>query len=47
MLDFAMGITDDIPELTEPSLICKRRPDNSVGCTNTMEEIATACTIDW
>lgn len=47
MLDFVSGETDDIPELTEPSLICKRRPDNSIGCTNTMDEIATACTIDW
>ncbi len=47
MLDFASGAVDDIPELTEPSLICKRRPDNSIGCTNTMDEIATACTIDW
>ena len=47
MADFAAGRTDDIPELTEPSLLCKRRPDNSIGCTNTMDEIATASTIDW
>ncbi len=47
MLDFVSGETDDIPELTEPSLVCKRRPDNSICCTNTMDEIATACTIDW
>lgn len=47
MCAFAAGDTDDIPELTEPSLICKRRSDGSIGCTNTMEEIATAGTIDW
>lgn len=47
MADFAAGVTDDIPELADPSLVCKRRPDNSIGCTNTMDEIATACTIDW
>ena len=47
MRDFAGGAVDDIPELTEPSLICKRRPDGSIGCTNTMDEIATASTIDW
>ncbi len=47
MRDFADGAVDDIPELTEPSLVCKRRPDGSIGCTNTMDEIATASTIDW
>ena len=47
MADFAAGVTDDIPELTEPSLICKRRPDNSIGCTNTMDEIATPSRIDY
>ncbi len=47
MRAFADGRVDDIPELSEPSLVCKRRPDGSIGCTNTMDEIATACTIDW
>ncbi len=47
MRAFAGGTADDIPELTEPSLVCKRRPDGSIGCTNVMEEIATAGTIDW
>ena len=47
MRAFADGAADDIPELTEPPLVCKRRPDGSIGCTNTMDEIATACTIDW
>jgi len=31
----------------EECLITKRRPDNSVSCTNVMGEIATASTIDW
>ena len=44
---FACGQTDDIPELTEPSLVCKRRPDNSINCTNTMDEIATPSRIDY
>lgn len=44
---FADGQIDTIPELTEPSLICKRRPDNSIGCTNTMDEIATPGRIDY
>lgn len=47
MREFASGAAESIPELAEPSLICKRRLDNSIGCTNIMEEIATAGTIDW
>ncbi len=46
MRDFAAGATDDIPELTEPSLVCKRRPDGTICFTNIMEEIATAGAID-
>lgn len=47
MRAFANGDIDDIPELTDPSLIIKRRPDNSIGCTNTMDEIATPGRIDY
>lgn len=47
MSAFASGAVDDIPELTEPSLICKRRPDNSISCTNSMDEIATPGQINW
>ncbi len=47
MLAFARGETDTIPELTEESLICKRRPDGTIGCTNTMDEIATPGRIDY
>jgi len=43
---FAEGLTDTIPELTEESLVCKRRPDGSIGCTNTIDEIATPGRID-
>lgn len=44
---FAEGRVDTIPELLEESLITKRRPDNSIGCTNTMDEIATPGRIDY
>ncbi len=47
MLAFAAGEVDDIPELSEPSLPCKRRPDGTLGCTNTMDEIATPGRIDY
>ena len=47
MSAFASGAADDIPELTEPSLICKRRPDNSISFTNIMAEIATPGQIDF
>lgn len=46
MRAFANGEVDDIPELTEETLIFKRRPDNSVSCTNSMDEIVSACKID-
>lgn len=45
--EFAAGERDDIPELTSPTLIYKRRPDGRMDCTNTMAEIASACTIDF
>ena len=47
MRAFAAGEVETIPELVEECLITKRRPDNSVSCTNVMGEIATASTIDW
>lgn len=47
MRAFANGEVDTIPELTEECLITKRRPDNSIGCTNTMDEIATPGRIDY
>ena len=47
MAAFARGEIDAIAELLEESLITKRRPDNSIGCTNTMDEIATPGRIDY
>lgn len=47
MEDFANKVIDGIPELEEASLVCKRRPDGSIGCTNTMDEIATPSRIDY
>ncbi len=47
MRSFAQGRIDDIPELSDPSLIIKRRPDDSIGCTNTMDQIATPGRIDY
>ncbi len=47
MAAFARGEVDTIPELMEEALICKRRKDGSVGCTNTMDEIATPGRIDY
>lgn len=47
MRAFAAGEVDTIPELTEESLLCKRRPDGTIGCTNTMDEIATPGRIDY
>ena len=47
MRAFADGELDTIAELLEESLITKRRPDNSIGCTNTMDEIATPGRIDY
>ena len=47
MRAFAGGAVDDIPELTEPSLICKRHADGTMDFTNVMEEIATPGCIDW
>ncbi len=47
MRAFALGEVDTIPELVEPCLVTKRRPDDSIGCTNTMDEIATPGRIDY
>ena len=47
MAAFADGTEEDIPELAEPSLICKRRPDGTICFTNAMEEISTPACIDW
>lgn len=47
MRAFADGQADTIPELLEQTLITKRRPDGSIGCTNTMDEIATPGRIDY
>lgn len=46
MAAFARGEVDDIPELSSETLIYKRRPDNSVGCTNVMTELLTAARLD-
>ena len=46
MAAFARGEIDDIPELSSETLIFKRRPDNSVGCTNIMVELLTAARLD-
>ena len=46
MADFARGQIDDIPELSSETLIYRRRPDNSIGCTNTMGELLTAARVD-
>lgn len=47
MRAFALGETETIPELEEPALITKRRPNGSIICTNTMDEIATPGRIDY
>lgn len=47
MWAFADGMIDTIPELTEESLVYKRRSDGSIGCTNTMDKIATPGRIDY
>lgn len=47
MRAFAEGQVDDIPELTEQSLLYKRNPDNTFGWINTMAEIATPSKIDF
>ncbi len=46
MGQFANGELEDIPELSSETLIYKRRPDNSVSCTNTMAELLSASKID-
>ena len=46
MSAFARGEIDDIPELSSETLIFKRRPDNSVSCTNIMVELLTAARLD-
>lgn len=47
MRAFALGQVDTIPELEEQTLITKRRPNGSIICTNTMDEIATPGRIDY
>lgn len=47
MRAFALGQMDTIPELEEQALITKRRPNGSIICTNTMDEIATPGRIDY
>lgn len=47
MRAFALGQVDTIPELEEQALITKRRPNGSIICTNTMDEIATPGRIDY
>ena len=47
MRAFACGQVDDIPELTERSLLYKRQNDNTFGWINTMAEIATPNKIDF
>ncbi len=47
MRSFAEGQVDTIPELMEESLQFKRRADGTIETTNIMEQISTACTIDW
>lgn len=47
MRAFADGRTDSIPELEEPGLICRRRPDGSVRFVNAMAEITTPAAVDW
>lgn len=47
MRTFALGQVDTIPELEEQALITKRRPNGSIICTNTMDEIATPGRIDY
>ena len=43
---FGLGEIPDIPELADPSLPIQRQADGSIGCTNTMENIATPGRID-
>ena len=47
MSEYAQGLRQDIPELTEPTLPYRRNPDNSFQWTNTMWEITTASKIDF
>lgn len=47
MRAFALGQVDTVPELEEQALITKRRPNGSIICTNTMDEIATPGRIDY
>ena len=47
MRAFACGQVDDIPELTEQSLLYTRQSDNTFGWINTMAEIATPNKIDF
>ena len=43
---FARGEVEDIPELSSETLIYRRRPNNSVSCTNVMDELLGAARQD-
>ncbi len=43
---FARQEIEDIPELSSETLMYRRRPDNSIDCTNVMTEILTAARLD-
>ena len=43
---FARGEVQDIPELSSESFTFKRRPNNSVSCTNVMDELLGAARQD-
>ena len=46
MQAFGLGEAEDIPELSDPSIVIKRQPDGSIWCTNLLEDIATPGRID-
>ena len=43
---FARGEVEDIPELSSETLLFKRRPNDSVSCTNVMDELLGAARQD-
>ncbi len=47
MRAFANGVSNDIPELSEPSLPFLRRPDGALHGLNIMNEIVSPSTYDW
>ena len=46
MQAFGLGEVEDIPELSDPSIVIKRQADGSIWCTNLLEDIATPGRID-